>query len=169
MGVADKTRVPVGGMPLLDRTLRALVGAGRIVVVGEPRATVADVTWTSEKPTGGGPAAGLAAGLAHATADYVVVLAGDLALVTREDVGRLVDAVTVDGAVYVDDGGQEQWLCSAWRTGSLRGVPLIADASLRGVLRGLDFAKLAAPGSVLDCDTPEDLLKAEELLGERAR
>jgi molybdenum cofactor guanylyltransferase len=164
MGVPDKTRVPVGGVPLLDRTLRALTGAERVVVVGKPRPTALAVAWTREDPAGGGPAAALAAGLAHVTADVVVLLAADLPLVTREDVEKLVAAVAGDGVVYVDDAGREQWLCSAWHVASLRGVPLVADASIGQVLRGLEFARVPAPPSVLDCDTPEDLVRLEERL-----
>jgi molybdopterin-guanine dinucleotide biosynthesis protein A len=164
MGVADKTRVLVGGVPLLDRTLRALTGAEQVVVVGEPRATALDVAWSREDPVGGGPAAALAAGLAHVTAEVVVLLAADLPLITREDVEGLVVAVTGDGAVYLDDVGREQWLCSAWRSASLRDVPLVAEAPIGRVLRGLDFARVTATASALDCDTPEDLVRVEERL-----
>jgi len=164
MGVPDKTRVPVDGVPLLDRTLGALTGAERIVVVGEPRPTAMDVEWTCEEPAGGGPAAALAAGLARVTADAVVLLAADLPLVTRADVEQLVAAVAGDGAVYLDEAGREQWLCSAWRSTSLRGVQLVADTSIGQTLRGLEFARVTAPTSVIDCDTPEDLVRLKERL-----
>jgi molybdopterin-guanine dinucleotide biosynthesis protein A len=164
MGVADKTRISVGGVSLLDRTLRALTGAQHIVVVGEQRATTVDVGWTREQPPGGGPAAALAAGLAHVTADLVVVLAADIPLITSEDVEDLAAAIAGDGAVYLDGMGREQWLCSAWRSASLRGVPLVAGAAIGRALGGLEFARKPAPMSVLDCDTPEDLARVEEQL-----
>lgn len=164
MGVADKTRLIVGGAPLLDRALRAVAGADRVVVVGESRVTATAVTWVREEPPGGGPAAAIAAGLAHVTADVVVLLAGDMPLIASTDVDRLVDAVINDGAVYVDDAGQEQWLCSAWRSTALRSTPFAAGTSLRDALRGFEFARLPAPAVVLDCDTPEDVVRAKELL-----
>ena len=164
MGVADKTRLIVSGTPLLDRALRAVAGADRVVVVGESRVTATDVTWVREEPAGGGPAAAIAAGLARVTADVVVLLAGDMPLITSADVARIVEAVSDDGAVYVDDAGQEQWLCSAWRTTSLRNAPFAAGASLHEALCDFAFARLPAPAVVVDCDTPEDLVRAEELL-----
>ena len=164
MGVADKTRLIVGGTPLLDRALRAVAGADRVVVVGESRVTTTDVTWVREEPPGGGPAAAIAAGLAHVTADVVVLLAGDMPLISTSDVDRLVDAVSDDGAVYIDDAGQEQWLCSAWRTTALRNTPFAAGTSLREALCDFEFTRLPAPAVVVDCDTPEDLVRAEELL-----
>ena len=164
MGVADKTRVPVGGVPLLDRTLRSLAGAATVVVVGDERVTDVDVSWAREDPAGGGPAAAVSAGLSGVTADVVVLLAGDLPSITRDDIEQLVDAVNGDGAVYVDDADHEQWLCSAWRTAALRRAAFAAGASLRAALSGLDFARLKAPASIIDCDTPQDLARAEESL-----
>ena len=164
MGVADKTRLPVDGVPMLDRALRSLAGAATVVVVGDQRHTDVDVVWTREEPAGGGPAAAVATGLGRVRADVVVLLAGDLPLVTREDVERLVDAVAGDGAVYVDDADNEQWLCSAWRTDALRNAALPAGASMHAALSGLDYVRVKAPASVLDCDTPQDLVRAEESL-----
>ncbi|MBV9293581.1 MAG: NTP transferase domain-containing protein, partial [Frankiales bacterium] len=82
MQVEDKTRVMVGGRPLLDRVLAAVAGAAQVIVVGEERRTDVPVRWTCEEPRGSGPASALAAGLALADADVVVVLAGDLPFVT---------------------------------------------------------------------------------------
>ena len=164
MGVADKTRTRVGGVPLLDRTLNALHGADRVVVVGKQRPTDLDVLWAREDPIGAGPAAAMAAGLDHVTAEVVVLLAADLPLITRADVESLVAAVARDGAVYLDDEGRQQWLCSAWRTAALRQAPLVAGASMRETLAGLEIVGLHATASVLDCDTPDDVVRAEELL-----
>ena len=164
MHVPDKTALAVGGVPLLDRVLTATAGAASVVVVGFERPVPRDVTWVQEDPPGGGPAAAVATALETVSADLVVLLAGDLPLVTADAVERLVAAVADDGAVYVDGEGVEQWLCSAWRRSSLRAAPLAADGSLRRALSTLTFARLPATTAVLDCDTQDDLRRAEEML-----
>jgi molybdopterin-guanine dinucleotide biosynthesis protein A len=164
MHVADKTALAVGGVPLLDRVLAATSGADSVVVVGSSRPVARDVTWVREDPPGGGPAAAVTAALDVVSADVVVLLAGDLPLLTTEDVDRLATAVVADGAVFVDDAGVEQWLCSAWRASSLRAARLEAGGSLRGALAPLTFVRLPAAEAVLDCDTPDDVRRAEEML-----
>ncbi|MFI8511390.1 DUF6457 domain-containing protein [Streptomyces sp. NPDC085460] len=62
LGGVDKPGVRVGGRALLDRVLAACAGAGRTVVVGDPRPTVRPVRWTREQPAGTGPVAALDAG-----------------------------------------------------------------------------------------------------------
>ena len=54
--------------PLLDRTLASLPEDVVVVVVGSVRQVARPVIFTSEDPPGGGPAAGLVAGLRKALA-----------------------------------------------------------------------------------------------------
>jgi molybdopterin-guanine dinucleotide biosynthesis protein A len=164
MHVPDKTAVAVGGVPLLDRVLAATTGATSVVVVGPSRPVPRAVTWVQEEPPGGGPAAAVAAALGVLSSEIVVLLAGDLPLLTASDVDRLVAAVVDDGAVYVDGDDAEQWLCSAWRADAVRAAGLEAGGSLRGALSPLMFARLPAGSAVLDCDTPDDVRRAEEML-----
>ena len=164
MGVADKTSLAVGGVRLLDRVLDATAHAGSVVVVGPEREVSRAVTWVREDPPGGGPAAAVAAALPAVSADVVVLLAADLPLVSAAHVDRLATSVTADGAVYVDDTGAEQWLCSAWRAAALRTAPLAAGGSLRRALETLVFERLVDATVAVDCDTPEDVHRAEELL-----
>lgn len=86
MGVADKTALPFGEGTVLDAALEGLP-PGPIVCVGDPRPlrldgeTLADATpvirWAREQPPGGGPVAGLRAGLdavgAHVETTYAPV------------------------------------------------------------------------------------------------
>lgn len=164
----DKTRLVIGERSLLDRAVDAVGGAETVVVVGPQRETARDVTWTLEDPPGGGPAAALAAGLAAVTAPQVVVLAADLPFVTGAHVEELLTALSGDGVVVIDDGGREQWLFSAWRTEVLRVTSLEPGRALRDVLGAVTPAKLRLTrgGSMpwFDCDTPEDVRRAEEML-----
>lgn len=160
LGGVHKPSLVVGGRTLLDRALRAVVGADPIIVVGPETATCVPVTWTREDPPGGGPVAGLAAGLAHiGEASEVAVLAADLAGITEDTVQRLRAALgpEVDGAVLVDDD-HTQWLIGVWRAESLRLPAEPAGVALRSVLGGLRLARVgAAPGEARDVDTPDDL------------
>ncbi|MFC0541157.1 molybdenum cofactor guanylyltransferase [Kutzneria chonburiensis] len=161
MGGVHKPALVVAGSTLLDRCLQAVADASPVVVVGPSTETARPVRWTREDPPGGGPVAGLAAGLKLVDAPLVAVLATDLVGVTAKTVQRLRAAVTNDGAVL--DDGHRQWLIGVWRTEALRRVlpedP--AGASLRSVLGALDYAPVAAePGETVDVDTPADLARA---------
>lgn len=171
MSGTDKTALAVGGLSLLDRALAAAAGAASIVVVGPARPVSSTrVVWVREEPPGGGPAAAIAAALGRVDQDHVVVLAADLPLVTARHLDQLVATLThedgahLDGAVYVDDEGNEQWLCSCWRTDVLRRATLAPHASLRAALSDHIFSRLVDPAAAVDCDTPDELRRAEELL-----
>lgn len=165
LGGVDKASVVVDGRPLLGHVLDAVAGAAETVVVGPPRDVpgldLSGVRWAREEPPGGGPLAGLAAGLARVTSDVVVVLAVDQPGLTRSTVDRLRSAVDGGaGAVLVDGAGRAQWLTGAWRADLLRAA-LPADphgASMRSALGPLGPVRVPAlPGEARDVDTPADL------------
>lgn len=159
----DKTAARIGGVSLLDRVLAAAASASRRVVVGAPRPVLADVTWTCEEPPGGGPAAGVVAGLAHVDAGWTVLLAGDLPFVVAGTIGRLLDPGHLggQGAVLVDGQGRRQHLCVAVRTDVLRERTAGRDwtgASMRTLLAGLSLVEVPAIGDeARDVDVPSDL------------
>ncbi|MBB5804129.1 molybdopterin-guanine dinucleotide biosynthesis protein A [Saccharothrix ecbatanensis] len=162
LGGVDKASVVVAGRALLDHVLDAVASAEQTVVVGPRKDDVPGVTWAREDPPGGGPLAGLAAGLAHVDAEVVVVLAVDQPGITRSTVDRLLAAVGDTGAVLVDDEGRHQWLTGAWRTEALRqALPADPrDVSMRSVLGPLAPVAVAArPGEAHDVDTPHDLIR----------
>jgi molybdopterin-guanine dinucleotide biosynthesis protein A len=164
MGGADKTALTVDGVPLLDRVLSAVADARTLIVVGEPRPTRLEVTWTREEPTGTGPAAATRAGMALVHSDRVVLLAADLPFLSCDAVARLLAAVGESGAVLVDADGREQWLAGAWRTDVLGTADLRPGGSLRHALTPLRPNLVAALGTeVIDCDTAEDLARARGL------
>jgi molybdopterin-guanine dinucleotide biosynthesis protein A len=174
MGGGDKTALTVGGKPLLDRVLAAVSEAERVIVVGAERPTSRPVVWTREVPAGSGPAAAVAQGLSLAEAQVVVLLAGDQPFVTPATVERLLARAVPRGAVLADADGRAQWLTGAWPLPSLRQA-LAGDqggASLRKALAPLRPALLPAePGRPewFDCDLPEDLARAEDLLTKETR
>ena len=166
-----KPLTPVGGRPMLHRVLDAVAGAEPRVVVGPATLPVPDgVRLVVEE--GGGPVAGLAAGLSTVDGPAVTALLGaDLPLLTGKAMDALRQAVSaVDGAVYVDDRGRRQILCGVWRTEALRRrLADIGDprgARLATLLDGLDVVEVRSDEDRpwYDCDSPEDVVRAERWL-----
>jgi molybdopterin-guanine dinucleotide biosynthesis protein A len=128
LGGTDKAALEHAGRPLLAHALDAVSGAAEVVVVGPEVATSRPVRFTREEPSGSGPLAGVAAGVAALTSEHarVVVLAVDMPHVTAATVARLLTAADgVDGAWLTDQDGRRQ-LAGAVRP-SL--VPEPGDAS----------------------------------------
>ena len=167
MGGADKAGLVVGAATLLERALAATAEAAEVVVVGEPVATSRPVTWTREDPPGGGPAAGLLAGIDafRRPWEVVAVLAVDMPRVTGTTVDRLLAALRpgADGALLVDPGGRRQLLCGTYRLAALRRV----RPRTRSEEAGLPVRRLLEPLQLVevpgvadeahDVDTWEDL------------
>ena len=169
---ADKASIEVAGATLLEHVLGALAEVPEVVVVCDELLTSRPVTFVREHPPGGGPAAGLLAGLAGFPRPprLVVVLAVDMPLVTTATVRRLMLSAHEDGALLVDDGGRRQFLCAVYRTEALlaaappleqqHGLPV---KRLVGDLRLAEVPALA--WETRDVDTWEDLTELREHLG----
>jgi molybdopterin-guanine dinucleotide biosynthesis protein A len=111
LGGADKAVLEHAGRTLLEHALAAVRDAHEVVVVGPEIPTSRPVVFTRESPPGGGPLAGVSAGVAalSGTPDLVVVLAVDMPHVTASTVARLLAAVgDGDGAWLVDGAGRRQ-------------------------------------------------------------
>ena len=176
MDGADKAALEVGGTTLLERALTATAAASAVVVVGAPVPTSRPVTWTREQPAGGGPAAGLLAGLdALATGPLappalVAVLAVDMPRVSAATFDRLAGAVaastdgpSTDGALLVDGRGRRQLLCAVYRTAALQAARPADRAAenglpVRRLVAALRLVEVAAlPDEARDVYTWEDL------------
>ncbi len=181
LGGTDKARLRVGGTRLLDRVLAACRDARRTVVVGPRRETARPVLWAREQPPGGGPLAGLAAGLGQVRARLVVVLAADLPFVTPSAVDALLGALPAeaDGAVMIDPDGRDQTLLAAYRTAVLRRelAALVSGTAgphglpLRRLTARLRLARLPDPGgtATFDTDTWQALDAARARIREHGR
>jgi molybdopterin-guanine dinucleotide biosynthesis protein A len=121
LGGIDKASLEVDdGVSLLDHALGAVAGAAEVVVVGPEQPTRRAVRFTREDPAGGGPLAGLAAGVAALTSDpdHVIVLAVDMPHVTADTAARLLTAVQRDDGVdaaWLTDGDGRRQLAGAVR------------------------------------------------------
>ncbi len=169
MDGVDKASIEVGAVTLLERALAATVAAVEVVVVGSDVPTSRPVTWTREDPAGGGPAAGLLAGVDRLlrTPDLVCVLAVDMPKVNAGTVARLTWAVEadpdVDGALLVDPSGRRQPLAAVYRLSSLTKARPALRADEHGLpvhrlVGGLRLREVPTVGEeARDVDTWEDL------------
>lgn len=174
MGGADKSAIELRGGTLLERALAATVTAVEVVVVGEAVPTSRPVTFTREDPRGGGPAAGLLAGLEalYRAPDLVMVLAVDMPHVTPGTFARLGAALDAedarDGALLLGADGRRQPLCGLYRYAALQrarpphredehGLPM---HRLTGSLALVEVAAVAAEAE--DVDTWDDLRRLRE-------
>lgn len=170
-GGGDKTAADLRGIPLLARLVRSLPAGWRVVCVGPERPLPRRVEWVREDPPGGGPLAGVAAGLAVTTTPYVVLLAGDQPF-AGEAAGALVTALTCsdaesDGVRARDAQGEEQALLAAYRTDRLRAVvpPDARDLGVRRTLAPLTCTAVDVPAhAAWDVDTAADLTRAADHL-----
>ena len=177
LGGADKASIEVGDRTLLEHALAALTDAAEIVVVGSDVPTSRPVTFTREDPAGGGPVAGLLAGLrAFARRpDRVVVLAVDMPMVSPDTVRRLLAAAeqdgAEDGAVLVDDAGRDQYLCAAYSVRAVQEAdvdPSGHGVAMRALVGTLRLGHVPAVGDeAKDLDTWEDLARFREAFGHR--
>lgn len=174
LGGGDKTALEVGGRSILVGLLTGLPRVPTVVVAQPPPRPpdeLAHVVWTREDPPGGGPAAGLAAGVAALPRgiDVVVALAGDQPFAAAA-VPRLVAALRADpgvGAVLGLDGDRRpQPLLAAYRAAELaRVLPHVRSGdSIRSALAEIPRAFLALDADeCLDVDNPVDLALAREI------
>ncbi len=164
---SDKLAAPLRGTPLLEHLLGTLPDDWPIVVVGARRPVPREVSWTREQPPGGGPLAGIAAGLTTVSTPLVAVVAGDMphaapALVELVHLLRTAPA-DVAGAVATDREDVPNPLLAAYRVAAVRAA--LPDDP-RGVparsLLGLPHSTLSVPGvAALDVDTRADLAELE--------
>lgn len=187
MGGVDKPGLDVAGRTLLERVADAVRAHGetaeagvsqaagaagavpdaRVIVVG-PQRESPRALYVREDPPGAGPVPALNAGLPLVRSSWFALLAADLPHLASSHLAVLAGAAAPGdaGVVLVDSSGREQWLTGVWRTGAVReALAGYEGRSLRGLLGPLAPRLVPADDlAVADCDTPDDLARARELL-----
>lgn len=174
LGGRDKTRESLAGTTVLDHVIDGLPAGWMVVCVGEERPTTRLVRWCRESPAGGGPVAGIAAGLdipEHLGAEICVVIGGDMPFAAPV-VPTLVDALSaapgLDAVLACDPDGRTQPLLAAYRPEALRAA-LPAEpggARMMAVVDALRIGTVACDArTTLDVDTPEALERARHIVG----
>lgn len=170
MGGVDKTRSLLGVTTVLDHLLDTMPSCWDIVCVGEERPTNRAVSWRRESPPGGGPVAGIAAGLVAVVSSVCAVVGGDMPFAAAA-LPTLVDALNaqpgLDAVLAADPDGRTQPLLAAYRTEALRAAlpreP--GGARLMAVVDSLVTGTVACEAQViLDVDTPEALERARHIV-----
>ncbi|HZA74328.1 MAG TPA: NTP transferase domain-containing protein [Propionibacteriaceae bacterium] len=166
---SDKLAAEVGGASLLDVAVSALPAEMPVIVVGPERPTARSVTFTREQPPGGGPAAGLVAGVRAALEvipQIIVVVPGDAPAAGRGVLTMVAALGDHQAAVGVDAAGQWQPLQLALRPAAaqqlveLAGPDGAAGQSARRLLTRLDPPPQPVtldPAALFDIDTPDAL------------
>ncbi|WP_221411622.1 molybdenum cofactor guanylyltransferase [Arthrobacter crusticola] len=176
LGGTPKASLRIAGTTLLEITLQAVAGAGRITVVGpEPAAGVRraqgapPLVFVREDPPFGGPAAALAASLAQpepgrSTAPWLMVLACDMPR-SGQAVAVLLTAAAESGtSVMASDAGRDQPLAALYRRSDLEGAVTAAveaggveNLSMKALLARVSVRPVPVPpGTTLDVDTWDD-------------
>ena len=174
LGGVDKTRESLAGTTVMDHLLDRLLSGWAVVCVGEKRATTRSVGWCRESPAGGGPVAGIAAGLdflGRLDAEICVVVGGDMPFAAPA-LPTLVDALNAqpgfDAVLAADPDGRQQPLLAAYRCEALRAaIPCEpGGARLMAVVDALVTQTVACEAQItLDVDTPEALETARHIVG----
>lgn len=155
-----------GPSTVLDAVLAGLPDDVPVVVVGPPRPTVRPVLTVSEDPPGGGPAAGIAAGVAalrETPTPLVVVLAGDAPFAPAAVPGLLTQLrrdPAADVAVALGADGRPQPLLAVYRTPALAAATAadLTSRPARALMDHLAAVHVPVPEvTTLDVDTPADL------------
>lgn len=179
LGSVPKAELIYEAQTLLERTVDAVSGARTVVVVGptlpralENRALRNRVQLVREDPPFGGPAAGIAAGMAALAAstpvsDYTVVLACDMpkaATTLNHLLAALPGETSGDGVIATDAHGRLQPLAAVYRTEKLQSAlqELRRSGSADGLstfqlISGLRLTQVPVPdGATDDIDTWAD-------------
>lgn len=175
LGGVSKADVLLGGKRLLDHLLDDLAAWNSprvqlchvVVVAPETVALPPGVSRTLEQPPGGGPAAGVAAGVALLDGEGLVAV---LTCDAPHAVGALeplLAGLGTDGAIASQEFDEP--LLGVYRLAAVRRRVAAEgggrDISARRLLGGLEVARLALPGPVRDVDTWEDLRRLERPTG----
>jgi molybdenum cofactor guanylyltransferase len=168
---ADKALLEIGGVRLLDRTVATLTPITVEVIVASGDGTrLPGAGWrqVADEVAGGGPLAGIAAGLAAASTELVAVVAVDMPHADAQVLTALARRWAGEAAVVPRVAGRLQPLHAIWAGAALPEVRELLTTGERSVVRAaerLDAASVAAaalpgdPRFATNVNTPEDLLR----------
>ena len=158
----DKALLERDGATLLARLVAAGRTLGPVAVAGRTPVPGLEAVFLPDAVAEGGPLAGIAAALAWAAPDPVLILAVDLPWLTAADLHWLADVPPgLDGTVVLRQGRIEP-LFARWHPGLAPAVQAALMGGRRSPLAVLEAAAVnsyAAPSDLADrledCDTPE--------------
>jgi molybdopterin-guanine dinucleotide biosynthesis protein A len=166
MGGVAKHELVVDGETIFARQVKVLAPRVSEILVSSP-SDIAGYRTVRDAVPDVGPLAGIAAGLAACTTEWMLVVAGDMPYLTGELIERMLAEVTGDGAIdavgILSNGLPEPLACVLNRRMLSLVEKRIADRIYRasGLLRteGLHVRWItdADPGAFRNVNSPEDL------------
>ena len=161
----DKALLEVRGAPLAVHALAVLdeVAAEVLVASGDGRRLAAlGRAQVADAVTGGGPLAGIVAGLEAARTELVAVLAVDMPDASAAVFATLRDAWAGERAVVPRAAGRLQPLHALWARAAAPALRARLDAGLRSVTAaaealGARIVDVADPGFARNLNAPDDL------------
>jgi molybdenum cofactor guanylyltransferase len=175
----DKAFLDFRGQTLLERALRVMgTVCERVTMVGDPAKLTNYGPVVADIFPGCGPLAGIHAALAHSHAEWNLMLAVDMPLVSRELLAFLFAAAEASDAIITVPRTCRgfQPLCAVYRRDfctaaerALRAEKYKVDAAFSGVsVQVIEESELAAAGfseqNFFNVNTPQDRLAAEHRL-----
>lgn len=169
MGAEDKAVLDVGGKPLLDRAVEILQPRTKEVLLAcgtEPRYRTRGLRLVlDEGAAGGGPLTGLAAGLAAATTDWVLLLASDMPFAGPAVDGLLAAVQPNDDLIHYVVGGYPEPLCALYHQRVLGPLRAALEAGERRMIcfwDGLNVRAIESENQApfRNLNTPHDLASA---------
>jgi len=165
----DKAALPVAGVPMLDRVVRASLATGLPVMVVGRRgvAGIDDAACIEDEAPGSGPLGAIATAL-RAAGGPVLALACDMPLLSSGAIGWLAAMAprigSADGVVTMNAGRPEP-LFSIYAPSALGAIDRLMEReelAVRSLLSGGDFLRADLPGhlrgAIRNINTPGDLL-----------
>lgn len=163
---ADKSLLPVAGVPLIQRVLDAMVGLDTTCIIGGREEDLASlgVGWRADAHPGEGPLGALVTAFAATDAEVLVTAACDLPYLQTSTIDALLahrSSSAADVAVPLI-GGRMQWHVTAWHRRSEAAAARAfsnGERSLHRVGRGLAATAVvfASTADFVDLDTPADV------------
>ena len=160
----DKATAVLGGRRMIDRVLDQIPVDVDVVVVGPDPGAHRPVQVTREEPPGGGPVAGIGAGVRLVRTEVVGVIAADMPWAVPVVAG-LAEAMGPEDARVPEAGGHLQGLGAAYRGSALIGAGPAPGDSMRALLSRLRIHRVPMPEEPFtDIDTPDALAAAQRRL-----
>lgn len=162
---SNKSEAKIAELTLLEFLANQLTSHD-LIVVGEP--TKVKAQYIREEPIGGGPCAGIEAGMKLVKSEIVAIYAVDAPFAPTYLASLEINLVR-DAAVPLDIEGLPQYLGGIYRSEKvMQAINRFVDVhgiSVRKLFSQLDtdFVDVDKPELLMDIDTPQDLERALEL------
>ena len=164
---SEKVKATLNGMDLLQFATRNLIDNSEDLIVVGPKSDL-PARYVREVPEFGGPVAAISAGMHEVDTELVGIFAVDMPFAPRL-IDEFKASLVHDAALPRDGEGQTQPLAGLYRSEPLRSALInmgeVNNQSMKNLISYLevDEVRVSSPELLIDIDTPEQYLLAQEL------